>query len=154
MLPDGAFLYYYTHYFFYYTHYLSWLNRIAAPESTSYAPRFYAHPFCVKQQAYGTSGKLPLLSKVPKPLRLFAIILLYVTISAIIFPIIRIIPQPNVAFWLGIHCRLQPNCIIHHGRTVFAASSSGVDSIRYHKDVFSLNKADIGYTIHLSVLLM
>ena len=37
MLPDGAFLYYYTHYFFYYKHYSSWLNRIAAPESTSYA---------------------------------------------------------------------------------------------------------------------
>ncbi len=60
-LPDGAFLYYYTHYFFYYTHYLSWLNRIAAPVSASYALRFYAHPFCVLQRAYGTSGKLPII---------------------------------------------------------------------------------------------
>ncbi len=44
-LPDGAFLYYYTHYFFYYTHYLSWLNRIVGSVSASYALRFYAHPF-------------------------------------------------------------------------------------------------------------
>ena len=47
-LPEGAILYYYTHYFFYYTHYLSWLNRIAASVSTSYALRFYTHPIlCV-----------------------------------------------------------------------------------------------------------
>jgi hypothetical protein len=42
-LPGGAFLYHYTHYFFSYAH-LSWLNRIAAPESTFYALRFYVHP--------------------------------------------------------------------------------------------------------------
>ncbi len=44
-LPDGAFLYYYAHYFFYYTHYLSWLNRIVGAVSASCALRFYAHPF-------------------------------------------------------------------------------------------------------------
>jgi len=33
----------------------------------------------------------------------------YVTIIAIIFSIIRIMPQPKVAFWVGIHCRLQAN---------------------------------------------
>ena len=75
----------------------------------------------------------------------------YVTIIAIIFSIIRIIPQPKVAFRVGIHCRLQANHIIHHGRTVFAASSSGVDSIHYHQGAFSHNKADIGSTVLLSV---
>ena len=44
---DGAFRYYYTHYCFYNTHYLSWLNRIAAPVSTSYALCLDVHPFCV-----------------------------------------------------------------------------------------------------------
>jgi hypothetical protein len=44
-LPDGAFLYYYTHYFFYYTHYLSCLNRIVGSVSASYALHFYAHSF-------------------------------------------------------------------------------------------------------------
>ena len=67
------------------------------------------------------------------------------------FSIIRIILQPKVAFWVGIHCRLQAHCIINHGRTVFVASSSGVDSIRDHKGVFSLNQADIGRTVLLSV---
>jgi hypothetical protein len=46
-LLDGVFWYYYTHYCFYYTHYLYWLNRIAAPVSTSCALRLDAHPFCV-----------------------------------------------------------------------------------------------------------
>jgi hypothetical protein len=46
-LPDGASMHCYTHYFFYYTHYLSWLNMNvgSAGTSTSYALRFYAHPF-------------------------------------------------------------------------------------------------------------
>ena len=75
----------------------------------------------------------------------------YVTIIAIIVSIIRIIPQPKVAFRVGIHCRLQANRIIHHGRTVLAASSSGVDSIIDHQGAFSHNKAHLGHTILLSV---
>ncbi len=75
----------------------------------------------------------------------------YVTIIAIIVSIIRIISQQKVAFRVGIHCWLQANSIIHHGRTVFAASSSGVDSIIDHQGAFSHNKTDIGRTILLSV---
>jgi hypothetical protein len=60
-----------------------------------------------------------------------------VTFIAIIVSIIRIIPQPKVAFRVGIHCRLQANCIIHHGRTVFAASSSGIVSFIDHQGAFS-----------------
>ena len=75
----------------------------------------------------------------------------YVTIIAIIVSIIRIIPQPKVAFRVGIHCRLQANRIIHHGRTVLAASSSGVDSIIDHQGAFSHNKAHLCHTILLSV---
>ena len=33
----------------------------------------------------------------------------YVTIIATIVSIIRIMAQPKVAFWVGIHCRLQVN---------------------------------------------
>ena len=40
----------------------------------------------------------------------------YVTIIAIIVSIIRIIPQPKVAFRVGIHCRLQANRIIQQRR--------------------------------------
>ena len=68
----------------------------------------------------------------------------YVTIIAIISSIIRIMPQPNVAFWVGIHCRLQANRIIHHGTTVFIASGSGVDSTIDHEGAFSHRKADMG----------
>jgi hypothetical protein len=75
----------------------------------------------------------------------------YVNIIAIIVSIIRIIPQPKVAFRVGIHCRLHANRTINHGRTVFAASSSGVDSIIDHHGAFSHNKADISRTILLSV---
>jgi hypothetical protein len=74
----------------------------------------------------------------------------YVNIIAIIVSIIRIIQQQKVAFRIGIH-RLHANRIIHHGRTVFAASSSGVDSIIDHQGAFSHNKADIGRTILLLV---
>ena len=73
-----------------------------------------------------------------------------VTFIAIIVSILRIIPQPKVAFRVGIHCSLQANRIIHHG-TVFAASSSGVDSIIDHQGAFSHNKADICRTVLLSV---
>jgi hypothetical protein len=75
----------------------------------------------------------------------------YVNIIAIIGSIIRIIPQPKVAFRVGIHCRLQANCIIRHRRTVFAASSSSVDSIINHKGASSHNKANIGHTVLPSV---
>ena len=44
-LPDGASMHYYTHYFVYYTHYLSWLNLNVGSAGSSYALRFYAHPF-------------------------------------------------------------------------------------------------------------
>jgi hypothetical protein len=71
----------------------------------------------------------------------------YITIIAIIFSIICIIPQRKVAFWVGIHCRLLANHIIHHGRTLFVASSSGVDSILDHKGAFSHNKAGIGLPV-------
>ena len=74
-----------------------------------------------------------------------------IAIIAIIVSIIRIIPQPKVAFRVGIHCRLQANRIIRHGRTAFAASSSSVDSIIDHQGAFAHNKADIGRTILLSV---
>ena len=56
-----------------------------------------------------------MLSEVPKQFCLYAIISHYVTIIAIIFSIIRIIPKQKVAFSVGIHCRLQANRIIHHG---------------------------------------
>jgi hypothetical protein len=144
MLPDGAFLYYYTHYFFYYKHYSSWLNRIAAPESTSYART----PILCETTSLWNIWEAAIAVESAQTV---TIIRDYFALCHDYFPIIRIIPQPNVAFWLGIHCRLQPNCIIHHGKTVFAASSSGVDSIRYHRGFFSLNKADIGYTFLLSV---
>jgi hypothetical protein len=68
-LPDEAFLHDYAHYVLYYTHYVAWLNRIAAPVRKSYSLCFYAHALRVEQRAYATSGKLPLLSKVPKFLR-------------------------------------------------------------------------------------
>jgi hypothetical protein len=71
----------------------------------------------------------------------------YITIIAIIFSIICIIPQQKVSFWVGIHCRLQANHIIHHGRTLFVASSSGVDSILAHKGAFSHCKAGIGLPV-------
>ena len=71
----------------------------------------------------------------------------YVTIIATIVSIIRIIPQPKVAFRVGIHCRLRSNSIIHHGRTVFAASSSGVVSSIDHQGAFSHNKADISRAV-------
>ncbi len=50
-LPEGAFVYYYTHYFFYYTHYSSLLTRIVVAVSSSYALLLYVHRFCVLQQA-------------------------------------------------------------------------------------------------------
>ncbi len=78
----------------------------------------------------------------PELLRLYAVILHYFTIIAIIFSIIRLLPQPKVAVGVGIHCRLQTNRIIHIGRTVFVASRSGVDSIRDDQGVVSLIKAD------------
>ena len=71
----------------------------------------------------------------------------YITIIAIIFSIICIIPQQKVSFWVGIHCRLQANHIIHHGRTLFVASSSGVDSILAHKGAFYHCKAGIGLPV-------
>ena len=74
-----------------------------------------------------------------------------VNIIAIIVSIIRIIPQPKVAFRVRIRCRLQANRIIHHGRTVFAASSSGIVSSIDHQGAFSHNKADICHTVLLSV---
>ena len=49
--PDGAFLYYYTHYFYYYTHYFSRLTRIAVAVSTSYALQIYVQRFCALLQA-------------------------------------------------------------------------------------------------------
>ena len=99
------------------------------------------------QRAYGTLGKLPMLSEVPKQFCSYAIILHYVTIIAIIFSIIRIIPKQKVAFSVGFHCRLQANCIIHHEWSMFVASSSGVDSFLDDEGAFSLNKAGIGRTI-------
>ncbi len=63
---------------------------------------------------------------------------------AIILSIIRIMPHPKVAFWVGIHCRLQANRIIHHGTTVFIASGSGVDSTIDNEGAFSHRKADKG----------
>ena len=53
-------------------------------------------------------------------------------------------PQPKVAFWVGIHCRLQANRIIHHGTTVFIASGSRVNSTIDHKGAFSHRKAATG----------
>ena len=117
----------------YYTHYVAWLNRIAAPVMKSYSLCFYAYAFRVQRRAYATSGKLPLLSKVPKLLR-------FVKIVAITSSIIRIMPKLKVAFWVGIHCRLQANRIIHHGTTVFVTSDSGVDStIDHDEGAFSHN---------------
>ena len=145
-LPGGAFIYYYMHYFFYYTHYSSWLNRIAAPVSTSYALRFYVHRFWVLHRAYPISWKLPMLSEVPILFCLYAIILHYITIISIIFLIICIIPKQKVTIWVGIHCRLQSNRIIHHGGSLFVVSSSCVDSIWDHEGAFSHNKAGIGHT--------
>ena len=60
------------------------------------------------------------------------IILHYITIIAIIFSIICIIPKEKVAFWVGIHCRLQANHITHHRgiQTTYAAYS--LHSNRYN----------------------
>ncbi len=65
-------------------------------------------------------------------------------IIAIIPSIIRIMPQPKVEFWVGIHCRLQANHIIHHGTTVFIAFGSGMDSTIDHEGAFSHRKAATG----------
>ena len=139
--PDAELQDYYTHYLYYYAHYFSWRTRIAVAVSTSYALPMYVHRFCVLQYAYGTSGMLPLLSEVPKLLCFFAIILHYITIIAIIFSIICIISNIKLAFWVGIHYRLQANSIIQHGGTLFEASSSGVDSTLDHKGAFSHHRA-------------
>jgi hypothetical protein len=56
------------------------------------------HRFCLAQQAEGTSGKLPLPSEAPKLFGFFAIILHYITIIAIIFSIICIIPETKNHF--------------------------------------------------------
>ena len=146
-LPEGAFVYYYTHYFFYYTHYSSLLTRIAVAVSSSYALPIYVHRLCVLQQAYGTSWKLPMLSEVPILVCSYAIILHYITIISIIFSIISIIPKQKITFLVGIHSRLQANHIIQHGGSLFVASSSGIDSILDHEGAFSHNKAGIGLTI-------
>ena len=58
----------------------------------------------------------------------------------------KLFHNQKAAFGVGIHCRLLANCIIHNGRTVFVASSSGIDSISNHQSVFSLNNADIRCT--------
>jgi hypothetical protein len=58
--------------------------------STSQALPIYVHRFCVLRD-YGTSGKLPLLSEVPKRIILYAIILYCITIIAIIFSIICVL---------------------------------------------------------------
>ncbi len=71
----------------------------------------------------------------------------YITIIAIMFLIICIIPNEKVAFWIGIHYRLQANCIIHHGGTLLVESSSGVDSILDHEGAFSHSRAGIGRTV-------
>ena len=73
--------------------------------STSYALQIYEHRFSVLQQAKGTSGKLALLSEVPKLFSFCAIILHYITIIAIIFSIICIIPKHKVTIGVGIQCR-------------------------------------------------
>jgi hypothetical protein len=75
----------------------------------------------------------------------------YVRIIAVIVSIIHIIPQPKFAFRVGIHCGLQANRIIRQGRTVFAASSSGIDSIIDQQGAFYHNKADICLTVLPSV---
>ena len=103
--PDAVFKDYYTHYFYYYAHYFYWLTRIPVAVNTSYTLQIYMHWFCLSQQAQATSGKLPLLSEAPKQFRFCAIILHYITIIAIIFSIICIIPKQKIAFWVGIHCR-------------------------------------------------
>ena len=146
--PDAELQDYYTHYLCYYAHYFSWRTRIAVAVSTSYALPMYVHRFCVLQYAYGTSWMLPLLSEVPKLFCLFAIILHYITIIAIIFSIICIISNIKVAFWVGIHCKLQANSISEHGGTLFEASSSGVDSILDHKGAFSHHRAVIDRAVH------
>jgi hypothetical protein len=97
----------------------------------------------VLQRAKGTSGKLALLSEVPRLFSFCAIILHYITIIAITFSIICIIPKQKVAIGVGIHCRKQANCIIHYGGTLFVASSSSVDSILDHKNAYSHNRAGI-----------
>ena len=91
MLPAGAFWYYYMHY-------SSLLTRIAVAVSSSYALPIYVHRFCVLQQAYGTSWKLPMLSEVPILVCSYAIILHYITIISIIFSIISIIPKQKNHF--------------------------------------------------------
>ena len=103
--PDALFQDYYTHYFYYYAHYFSWLTSIVVTVSTSYALQIYEHRFSVLQRAKGTSGKLALLSEVPRLFSFCAIILHYITIIAIIFSIIWIIPEQKVAIGVGIHCR-------------------------------------------------
>jgi hypothetical protein len=103
--PDAVFKDYSMHYFYYYAHYFYWLTRIPVSVITSYALQIYMHRFCLSQQAQATSGKLPLLSEAPKQFCFCAIILHYITIIAIIFSIICIIPKQKIAFSVGIHCR-------------------------------------------------
>jgi hypothetical protein len=88
-----------------------------------------------------------MLSEVPKLFCIYAIILHYVTIIAIIFSIICIITKQKVAFWDGIHCRLQANRIIHHGGSLFIASNSRIDSFWDDEGAFSLDKAGVGLSI-------
>jgi hypothetical protein len=101
----------------------------------------------LSQQAQGTSRKLPFPCEAPQLFGFFAIILHYITIIAVIFSIICIIRKQKVTFRVGIHYRLHANCIIHHGGTLLVASGSGVDSIGYHQDYFSHNRAGIGRAV-------
>ena len=92
-------------------------------------------------QAWGTSGKLPLLSEAPKLFCFCAIISHYITIISIIFSIIGIISKQKIAIWVGIYCNKQANRIIHDGGSLFEASSSSIDSIGEHQHVFSYRRA-------------
>ncbi len=70
-----------------------------------------------------------------------SMILHCITIIAINCSIICIIPKQKFTILVGIHCRKQANCIIHHGGTLLVASSSSVDSILDHEDAFCQNRA-------------
>ena len=101
---------------------------------------------CVTTSLMEHRGSCDCCRKCPNWSACMLLFFIFFTVIAIIFSIICIIPQQK-AFWITIHCRLQTNRIIRHGRTLFVASSSGTDSILNHEGAFSHNKAGIGLPV-------